>query len=172
VEPDWAPALFTSLQSRQLEVESLLRLELTSSAAIDTARRSISAAISFDEQLGTLRGPPSALPLLTWMAPRPRAHDARFGSLRAVAASLAASKGVSKGKLLQALLEALKAAGVDHAKLDSSGEKLMDGLCHTEYGMGVAEWAALAKQADEMRQLVRIKVQAHSPSCASNRTSA
>jgi len=124
VEPDWAPALFTSLQSRQLEVESLLRLELTSSAAIDTARRSISAAISFDEQL----------------------------------ASLAASKGVSKGKLLQALLEALKAAGVDHAKLDSSGEKLMDGLCHTEYGMGVAEWAALAKQADEMRQLVRIKL--------------
>ena len=121
VEP--SSELLTMLQNRAVEVEALLRLELTSDEALQGAHERIKSALAFDDEL----------------------------------TRLAESKSISKGKLFQAMLEALRKAGEEHAQLDNSGKHL-EGLGNEEFGLSVAEWAILTQKADATRKLVRVKL--------------
>jgi hypothetical protein len=111
-----------TLLGKQLEVEFLLRPQLTDSAALAAARSSVSRALAFDDEL----------------------------------AGLAAAHEMSKGRLFQALLEELRAAEAGHAQVDNSGKKGSSTDYSAEFGE--ARWSELAKEADNLRKLVRIKV--------------
>ena len=132
--------VFADLQARQLEVEMLLRLSLSSGEELDAAANRVTEALQFDEEL----------------------------------AELAASRGILKGKLFQALVEALRKQREAEALIaavvapdDSEGETprpldLQQGVPLTgndEFNFTRDEWAELVRRADDLRQLIKIKVQ-------------
>ena len=74
-------------------------------------------------------------------------------------ATLSAEHTMSKGRLFQALLEQLRVDGADHAQTDNSHRENATSESN-EYAttFGAAKWHTLAKRADSLRQLVRVKV--------------
>ena len=64
----------------------------------------------------------------------------------------------SKGHLFQALLETLRAAGVDHAQTEMSPGKARVPSVDFRDALGDERWQALATRCDALRKLVRIKV--------------
>ena len=72
----------------------------------------------------------------------------------------AATAERSKGNLFQALLEALRDQGAEHAQMDNSSKNLFAGsmVAATTYKMSLADWARLTYDASDLRTLVRVKV--------------
>ena len=92
-------------------------------------------------------------------------HDAREQVDQALAFDakldqLAMTAGKVKGRLFQALLEELRAQGASHAQMDNSNKNLFGGamVAASEFGLDLVTWSRLTVAADELRQLVRIKV--------------
>jgi len=117
--------LVALVESRQGEVDCLLRPTLTSAATFESTRTAVDAAVAFDVELG----------------------------------ATAERKGCIKGKLFQSLLENLRAQGAGHAQMDNSVKLDRSAMGFArEFGLNLAEWASLTIKADELRNLVRIKV--------------
>ena len=117
--------LVALVESRQGEVDCLLRPTLTSAATFESTRAAVDAAVAFDAELG----------------------------------ATAERKGVIKGKLFQACVENLRAQGAGHAQMDNSVKLDRSAMGFArEFGLNLAEWATLTIKADELRNLVRIKV--------------
>jgi hypothetical protein len=74
------------------------------------------------------------------------------------AAAAAAER--TKGHLFQALLEALREQGAEHAQMDNSSKNIFAGsmVAATTYKMSLAQWARLTYDASDLRNLVRVKV--------------
>ena len=139
--------VFAELQTRQLEVEMLLRLQLSSEEDIAAALRRVSQALRFEEELD----------------------------------ELATSRDVLKGRLFQAMLESQRVRRAADVVVAEAATEPLEGprappskgdgsepsvesqqpplIGNADFGLTSVEWAELVEKANDLCELIKIKVQ-------------